>query len=126
MDIQGQLDELTAGLRGIDGLRITDLHLDEITNSHLEKWRLLPSHLELAQIVVSDIEREHRDERGRRRRLLQLWRERTGNRATYRRLIGALLRIGCREDAEYICGLLRDQPQPPTGEASGLSSSEGL
>ncbi len=130
-----QLEELTAGLGGMDEV-ISDLHLDEITGSHLENWRSLPSRLELDEIAVSDIKRDYRVERERRKGLLMLWKERKGNGATYRILVAALLRIACRQDAEYIVTLLRrDQLQPPThsaqqadasDEASGSTSSEGL
>ncbi len=130
------LEELTAGLGDtVDG-QVTDSHVDEITGSNLEDWRSLPSHLELDRIVVNDIKRDYSVEKERRKGFLMLWKERKGNGATYRRLVAALLRIESRQDAEYIVTLLRrDQLQPPSlsaqqasasGEAPGLSSSEGL
>lgn len=116
--VQKQLEDLTAGLANLDN-QISDIHLEQIATSLLGEWRSLPPHLELSEIVVGDIERNYSDEPGRRRSFLQLWRQRHGSRATYRKLIHALLTIECRQDAESVCRLLL------RGSTSSLPSALG-
>ena len=117
-----ELEQMTGDLRGVDE-EITDVHINEICGTHCDRWRDLPPYLELDRIVVNEIKRDYGDERERRKGFFSRWKERRGSRATYRSLIRALLRIGCREDAEHVCSVLRSQ-QPPQ-QASDSSSNGG-
>ena len=82
--------------------KISDRHLSAISHSYCGKWRNLGPYLELDNIVTEDIKRSLGDEEDKRRNFLQKWRETKGSGATYRKLIGALLDIHCREDAEGV------------------------
>ncbi len=112
--------------------QISDKHLKDISQSCCQQWRSLPSHLGLPDLMVKDIERTVADEEERRHTFFQKWKQRKGFDATYMRLIEALLRINCREDAEKVCKLLRlrgtivrnTQPSsqnPPLGSHRSIS-----
>ena len=89
---------------------ISDPHLEEISRTSSMKWRLLPSHLELsdAEKTVGDIERDSQKEDERRNNFFFTWKRKKGTRATYRKLVHALLKIDCRGDAEKVCKLLME------------------
>ena len=81
---------------------ITDAHLNDIARSYLERWRDLPSHLCLPQIIARDLERYCPNEERRRVSFLKTWKGKEGSKATYGRLIDALNQILCGEDAENV------------------------
>ena len=62
--------------------------------------------MDLTSLVVNDIESTFASEMEKRLEFLIAWRKIKGSDATYKRLIDALLMIGCREDAEGIHKLL--------------------
>ncbi len=92
---------------------ISDSHLEEISNSHCSKWRHLPPHLGLGNIVKDDIDRNPGDERKKRYDFLVEWRNRKGAEATYKALVAALEKIDCHADAEYVKQLMA--PLSPPG-----------
>ena len=97
--------------------QISDLSLEDIARSSCRKWRDLPSRFVLPSILAEDIDRSGAGEGEKRLNFFRDWKHMRGFDATYKRLIGALLDIHCREDAEFVCRLLRDLPdtqQPPT------------
>ena len=85
---------------------ISDPHLEEISRTSSRKWRSLPSHLELPDNTVGDIQRDSENEEERRNNFFFTWKRKKGTRATYRKLLCALLKIDCRRDAEKVCKLL--------------------
>ncbi len=58
-------------------------------------------------LIWEDVELEVRDEERRRNKFFSGWQSEKGADANYKNLINALLVIGCRRDAEYVCGLLK-------------------
>ena len=86
--------------------QISDPHLEEISRTSSKEWRSLPSHLELPDTTVGDIERDSQKEDERRNNFFFTWKHKKGTRATYRKLVHALLKIDCRGDAEKVCELL--------------------
>ena len=108
---------------------INDTHLDEVAKFCL-KWRKLPSHLKMQVSDVANIERDHATEEERRSEFFQTWKQNNGFDATYEILIGALLEIGHRNDAESVCKMLKTSisqcvpaasPEPPQQkQAKGL------
>lgn len=88
--------------------QITDGHVEDISRSLCGKWRSLPAHLELDPIVVGDIDYKQLEEGEKRSKFFTTWKRKQGSRATYERLISALLIIECTQDAESVCGLLKD------------------
>ena len=95
--------------------QISDIHLEQL-NTHCSKWRHLPAHLQMASIVVKDIDRNPGDEMEKRYNFFKEWKETKGSAATYKTLISALFKIGCREDAEYVCKLI--QPSSPNSNCT--------
>ena len=102
--------------------KVSDAHLETISRSSCKHWERLPSHLEMNDIVVSDVRRTQIDEEGKRLEFLRKWREQKGSKATYKQLVLALLKIECRDDAEKVCEILK-KPQihesPPAHDDQG-------
>ena len=88
--------------------QISSLHLNEISLNYCQKWRFLPARLNLKDIVADDISRGLGNEEDKRHAFFLKWKQVKGSDATYRRLIGALLEIKCRQDAEAVCRLLQE------------------
>ncbi len=88
---------------------VSNIHLQEISRSHCRKWRSLPVALDMENhLIWEDIELEVRDEERRRNTFFSRWQSEKGADANYKKLINALLVIGCRQDAEYVCELLKN------------------
>lgn len=49
------------------GKQVTDIHLEDISGSCCDLWRSLPSHLEIENLKVKDIDREHKGENEKRK-----------------------------------------------------------
>ena len=92
---------------------ISDQHLDEIARSSCSQWRSLRPELGLKKIVEDDIERDLKNEEAKRRSFFYKWKHLQGSGTTYKRLVGALLKIGCQEDAESVCQLLQRSTDTP-------------
>ena len=80
--------------------------LDEISLKCCKDWKFLSSLLELEDTVVWDIDHKPVDEKEKRREFFREWKQRKGFRATYERLIRALLKYERQQDAEKVCELL--------------------
>ena len=88
--------------------QITDRHLDEIASSYCRRWKSLRAELGFEAIVEDDIDHSiPYDEEGKRHALFNKWKLMKGSSATYKALIGALLEIKCRDDAEGVCKVLK-------------------
>ena len=98
--------------------QIRDIHLEEISQSHCEKWRSLPSHLKMKTIIKKDIDRESKSEDEKRLAFFERWQQERGSDATYKALINALLKISCRQDAEKVCELLQKFLSTPEQSAA--------
>ena len=104
---------------------ITDVHLEEFTHAHGKDWRLLPAHLEMDGIIVSDLERQPGGERERRHTFFTKWKFLKGSGATYEKLVYGLLKVGDRQGAEAVCELLK-RYQALTSSGSSASAQEGI
>ena len=87
--------------------RISDVHLERLSSKCCGKWRKLTSHLEMDNIVKDDIDRKGVGESEKRLDYFTEWKEQKGSAATYKSLIRALLKIDCRDDAEYVYQLFQ-------------------
>ena len=85
---------------------VTNIHIDKISRSHCEKWKSLPAYLEMEGIVASDIEKKPIEEEEKRNNFFSKWKEEKGSEATYKALIGALLEMKCKKDAESVCEMI--------------------
>ena len=87
--------------------QITDEHIEVILSSTslCSQWKSLPAHLGLATTIVGDIDSTPETEK--KKDFFTTWKEEQGCNATYRKLIGSLLEILCKEDAESVCLLLK-------------------
>lgn len=101
---------------------VSNYHLEKIPLTCCKKWRLLRIHLELDDLVVSDIDHDHHREEEKRVAFFSVW---NGLLATHKKLIHALLKIGCRGDAEKVCKLLQESvlaQQPNSTTSVSLKS----
>lgn len=106
--------------------QVSDSHLEDISRSFCSRWRSLHSYLELEDLVVRDIDREHKEEEEKRNDFFFAWKQKKGSHATYRKLICALLKIEYRNDAEKVCKLLMRpvSPQQASSSASNYQPSK--
>ena len=105
--------------------KISDIHLEQLSATRCRKWRYLPTHLGLAPIVTYDLEpleHDRRPESEKRLDFFRGWKETRGSAATYQSLIQALLKIGCREDAEFVYELLQS-PESHSSTSAGTNSA---
>lgn len=86
--------------------RVTELHLQEISRNRCEDWAWLYSHLNMSQIIVNDIQKSKAKEKDRRLEFFQKWEKENGDKATYFKLLQALIANKSIADAEYVCELL--------------------
>ena len=90
--------------------QVSDYHIEKISDNFCEKWSSLPPYMDMKAIVASDIHKDHQgEERKKRCSFLKKWKKMKGLKATYKSLIHALLEVECREEAEGVCKLLKDQ-----------------
>ena len=101
--------------------QITDAHLERLSSKCCGKWRNLTSHLELDSIVKDDIDRKSVRESEKRLDYFTEWKEQKGSAATYKSLIRALLKIDCRDDAEYVYQLSQSTGPHSTSPAQKSS-----
>lgn len=82
----------------------------------MNSWRNVDLGLEKG--VLEAIDHEPLDEEGKRRKLLERWKEMLGHEATYERLIGCLL-VSKRTDlADVVCeAACKTVPRPCAGDA---------
>ena len=100
--------------------KISDLHLDEIAQARCIKWKLLPSRLGLEGVVAQDIDTDFSREFDKRREFFKQWKQIKGFEATYRSLVRALLDIKQRDNAEYVCELIRQTVTDTSCASSGM------
>ena len=113
------------GLSGEDcNKEISDQDLEYISLNLCKNWRFLPTPLGMPELTENDIDRDHSKEKEKRRAFFIEWKAVAGKEgATYRRLIGALLEISSREDAESVCELLLSHLHPQLEAYGGNASS---
>ena len=69
--------------RGLD-LPINDYDIEVIAREHLTNWKSLRPTLGLTDSLEDDICNEHKESQKQKRAFLHKWRDREGNKATYR------------------------------------------
>ena len=97
--------------------QISDAHLEMLSSKRCRKWRNLTTSLELDSIVKDDIDRKSVCESEKRLNYFTEWKDQKGSAATYKSLIRALLKIGCRDDAEYVYQLSQSSGSNSTSPA---------
>ena len=97
----------------------------EVSNEHMLDiasfipWKAVGEYLPgIDDQHVEDIDVDGRDEPDKRRKLLRLWKTRTGSEATYGVLITALLKARKTDHAEEVCKLLRPGGKTQTSAIS--------
>ena len=103
--------------------KITDEHMLFISKELCCNFRDLMLRLHLRTTVNIDLSKVDDDEK--RHTIFKTWKKEQGSKATYTKLIKALLKMKCREDAKYICELLKnaDSVQPLLQEQSNASAA---
>ena len=98
--------------KGLDltqlNIKCTDEHLRCISE-FLVEWQDVLPYLGLEDPVREEIEASNKRERGRRLMMLQKWKQKYAFKATYKKLVEVLLKIGRADDAEKVCDLLKGQ-----------------
>ena len=89
--------------------QITDEHIEVISSSTslCSQWKSLPAHLGLVNTIVGDIDSTLVTETEKKRDFFTTWKEEQGSNASYRKLIGSLLEVPCKQDAESVCQLMK-------------------
>lgn len=115
------------GLTERDVLKpVSKIHLQEISRAHCRDWRSLPAALMMENDnICQDIEREEPHEEARRRNFFSQWKSEKSADANYKKLINAFLEANCKEDAEYVCSLLKPLKQPKE-ECEGTNVSRPM
>ena len=98
-------------------------HLDAISRSYCRKWKRLIPYLKMRDITEDDINDRPGSPGEKRRIFLRKWKHMKGSEATYGRLVSALLKIECKEDAEGVCQLLQS-PSPSLLQEEGLCTDK--
>ena len=101
--------------------QISDAHLEMLSSKRCRKWRNLTTSLELDSIVKDDIDRKSVCESEKRLDYFTEWKDQKGSAATYKSLIRALLKIGCRDDAEFVYQLSQSTGSHSTSPAQTTS-----
>lgn len=89
--------------------QMTESHLDTFSRLYCTRWRLLPSCLEMRSNIVETINQDVSiaGEIAKRIEFFRQWKQMKGFKATYGKLIHALVEIDCRDDAGKVCELLK-------------------
>lgn len=90
---------------------VSDKHIAKFSRFHGKDWKFLPPYLEVVGIVVNDIDGQPISVEEKRLEFFKRWKNERGCAATYKALINALLCFGCKEDAESLCEMLKEQPE---------------
>ena len=90
-------------------VQVTSDRFHEVSHSLSEWRRLAPILIDDAELAVEDIERDYNKEERKRSGFLAKWTQKLSMRATYRRLIEALLKIKRTDDALKICELFKGE-----------------
>ena len=85
---------------------VSDEHLRAIA-IFLTSWRRVAVYLDLSDNDLDDVERNWKDEQDKRLKALQIWKGKFGFKATYAKLVEALLFLSKADIAEKICHLLK-------------------
>lgn len=88
-------------------VKVTECHLQEIARNCCSNWKWLQPHLNMRKIAVDDISGKHIDAIDKRLDFFHAWTTQEGSDATYLKLIHALLKIDNKNDAEFVCMLLK-------------------
>ena len=77
-------------------------HLHEIA-IFLTSWLRLVTYLGLSEMDVDSIEHEGKDEQEKKLKALWIWKRKFGFKATYKKLVEALVSLGMADVAEKVC-----------------------
>ena len=87
--------------------KVSKCHIHEISSESCEHWVKLYPYLKMNKSVMRDAKLV--EEKQEKLEFFQSWVEQKQSEATYFELIEALLRIKCKEDAEFVCNLLKKE-----------------
>ena len=76
----------------------TDEHITDL--SQYLDWKILASYLELTEPEVDEVDSDGKNEQEKRLKALQKWKRKSAFKATYKKLIQALLKSGRADHAQ--------------------------
>ena len=99
---------------------IGGIDLAIIARDHLTDWEALRSCLELTRQQKENIRRSYPDDYEKQKlECLEIWKETTGNEATYGALIEAAQEAELRSLADKVRVMAKKQPSTPTPQSKG-------
>ncbi len=118
------LDELLEGISpGKLGRPCTDIHLCEIA-LRVTNWKLIAPFLDLSQAEIEAIAMNERIVETQRSAMLRKWREKSGRKATYRRLAKVFYKQQRADLVDEICNLFLDDGSSSSDESVTTSDQE--
>ena len=87
---------------GVLNKAVSDEHIIEIS-TFLESWKLVGPHLDLSQGEIEAVERDGKTEAEKRLLTLQKWKQVLFFKATYKKLVEALLTVRRTDQAGKVC-----------------------
>ncbi len=118
------VDELLEGVPpGKLGRPCTDIHLCEIA-LHVTDWKLIAPFLGLSQAEIEAITMNEGKAETQRSAMLRKWREKSGRKATYRRLTKVFYKQQRADLVDVICKLFSDASSSSSEESVTASNQE--
>ena len=102
--------------------KCSDEHLTSI--SLFLDWRRVAPHLGLDRIDIDDIESK-RTESEKRLETLSRWKMKYSFKATFINLVQILMKIGCSDDAQKVCQLLKPQVSKHVLQSTPPNTTDG-
>lgn len=88
------------------GTECSEEHILAVS-SFLDDWKGVARHLELTDSEVEEVDSDGKDEADKRHKTLKKWKSKFAFKATYKKLIQALLDSGKGDHAAKVCKLLK-------------------
>ena len=90
---------------GVLNREVSDEHIIEIP-TFLESWNLIAPHLDLSKGEIEAVENDGKSEEDKRLLMLQKWKQALFFKATYKKLVEALLAVRRTDQAGKVCQLV--------------------
>ena len=102
--------------------QVSNQHLVLFSQSHCGQWRMLPPFLGMETTAAEAIYHGPEEDETKRYTFLLQWQQKKGHKATYKRLINALVKIKRFQDADGVCSELKKSLTAPSPALSPPSS----
>ena len=90
---------------GVLNEEVSDEHIKEISTI-LDSWNLIASHLDLSKGEIEAVDKNRKTEEEKRLLMLQKWKQALFFKATYKKLLEALLTVRRADQAGKVCQMI--------------------